>query len=82
MTGARTGFSDEGDVAFAITDNAFGRICVILIVLIPAIWLSVLAAKNYRFARRPVLKSVAIYAVSFGVGLIAFRLDALFGLDR
>lgn len=82
LTGASNGFSDEGDIAFAITDKAAGRIGVILVVLIPAIWLTVLAAKEYRFTRRPILKSVAVYAVSFSVGLIAFRLDALFGLDK
>jgi len=82
LTGASNGFSDEGDIAFAITDNVVGRIGVILVVLIPAIWLTVLAAKEYRFTRRPILKSVAVYAVSFSVGLIAFRLDALFGLDK
>ena len=65
-------FSDEGDVALALTKNASGRTICMLLAIALSLTLTVLAAHQYGFTKRPVLKSCAVYVLSLTVGIAVF----------
>ena len=72
-----TPFSDEGDVAVALTHSLIARCLLILFVLAVAAILTVLAARRYRFQKQSVLKVLGIYLLSFGVGIGVLLVDGL-----
>lgn len=70
-------FSDEGDVAVALTHSLIARCLLILCVLAAAASLTVLAARQYRFQKQSVLKVLGIYLLSLGVGIGVLLVDGL-----
>ena len=70
-------FSDEGDVALALTKNASGRAICMLLAIALSFTLTVLAAHQYGFTKRPILKSCAVYVLSLTVGIAVVILDEL-----
>jgi hypothetical protein len=70
-------FSDEGDVALALTNSPAGRAGLISLAIALCMVLTVLAARQYRFVKRPVLKSLAIYLLSLTVGIGVVIIDEL-----
>lgn len=70
-------FSDEGDVALALANNALGRTICMLLAIALSLILTVLAAHQYGFAKRPVLKSCGVYVLSLTVGIAVVILDEL-----
>ncbi len=76
--GARP-FSDEGDVALALTTSGPGRAGLVLLAFLAALWLTFRTAREYRFQGRAALKTLAVYALTLGVGIVAVLLDDLLG---
>jgi hypothetical protein len=70
-------FSDEGDVALALTKSSSGRASLILLAIAVSLMLTVLAARQYRFVGKPVLKSCAVYVLSLTVGIVVVIADEL-----
>jgi hypothetical protein len=70
-------FSDEGNVAMAITTSAAGRSAIVLLAIAVSVTLMVAAAKRFRFARWGALKSIGIYALSLAVGIAVIIADEL-----
>lgn len=68
-------FSDEGDVALALTKSSPGRASLIVLTIAVSLTLTVLAARQYRFVGKPVLKSFAVYIVSLTVGVAVVIVD-------
>jgi hypothetical protein len=73
----RPPFSDEGDVALALTKSSPGRASLILLAIAVSVVLTVLAARNYRFVEKPVLKSAGVYFLSLTVGIAVVIVDEL-----
>ena len=73
----RPPFSDEGDVALALTKSSPGRASLILLAIAVSVVLTVLAARQYRFVEKPVLKSAAVYFLSLTVGIAVVIVDEL-----
>ena len=73
----RAPFSDEGDVALALTKTPSGRASLILLGIAVSMILTVLAARQYRFVEKPVLKSGAVYFLSLTIGIAVVILDEL-----
>lgn len=76
VQGARP-FSDEGDVAIALTQSPFARCLVILCFFAVATLLTVLATRQYRFQKYHTLKVFGIYLISLGVGIGVLIVDEL-----
>lgn len=72
-----TPFSDEGDVAVALTHSLIVRCLLILCVLAVAATVTVLAARQYHFQKHSMLKVLGIYVLSLGVGIGVLLVDGL-----
>jgi len=70
-------FSDEGEVALAWLGQGGGRLGGLGAMAVLCLALTVLAAREYRFSGRPVLKAIAVYAVSLAVGIGVVLVDEL-----
>jgi hypothetical protein len=70
-------FSDEGDIAAALTHSLFARSIVIFGFFAAAAFLAVLAARQYRFAKFGTLKVLGIYLLSLGAGIGVLIADNL-----
>jgi hypothetical protein len=79
---SETGFSDEGDLAFALTSGIPGRLTFLVPVLLVSMVGTWWVGKSYRFKGWRNLWLIAIYALSFSVMFLAFFLDHWFGFDR
>ena len=62
-------FSDEGTVAMGISSAGWARISLLTIPIGISLVLTVLAAREYRFANRPVLRSIALYLFTLLIGI-------------
>jgi hypothetical protein len=74
-------FSDEGELTLAFTTSGTGRVAVLVLVLGMWLGLSALVSREYRFRTRRLVKVLAIYALSLGVGIGTVILDELLGLN-
>lgn len=75
---ARPPFSDEGEVALALLGPAAGgRIAFLSGVAAVSLLLAVLAAREYRFEGRAVLKTLGVYLASLAVGIAVVIVDEL-----
>lgn len=72
-----TPFSDEGDIALAVTHSPITRVLVILGVLVVAAVLAVLAARQYSFPKYKALKVIGIYLLSLAVGICVVLVDGM-----
>lgn len=72
-----TPFSDEGNIAVAITHTPIARFLVIVCFFAVAAILTVLAARQYRFQKHSALKVLAIYLLSLGTGIGVLLVDQL-----
>jgi hypothetical protein len=70
-------FSDEGNVAIAMTTLPGGRATLVLGVMAIFVCLSVIAARHYHFEKHQVAKSVTIYLLSLSVGIAVVVVDEL-----
>ena len=70
-------FSDEGDVAMALTTSPIGRSAILLLAIAVSMTLTVLAARRFRFAHWSALKSLGVYALSLAVGIAVIIADEL-----
>ena len=70
-------FSDEGDIALAISKGAHGRELIVLAALGLSFVLTVLAARHYHFTGKGRLKAVGIYLLSLAVGIGVVLVDEL-----
>lgn len=70
-------FSDEGDVAVALTHSIVARCFLILCVFAVSAILTVLAARQYRFQKHSMLKVLGIYLLSLGIGIGVVLVDGL-----
>jgi hypothetical protein len=70
-------FSDEGNVAIAMTTLATGRATLVLGVMAIFVYLSVRAARHYDFEKHHVAKSVGIYLLSLSIGIAVVVVDEL-----
>ena len=70
-------FSDEGDVAVALTHSLAARGLLILCVFAAAATLTVFAARQYHFQKHSILKVLGIYILSLGVGIGVLLVDGL-----
>jgi hypothetical protein len=78
VRGARP-FSDEGEVAMALTTSRPGRAGLVLLALLPGLWLTARTAREYRFRGHAAVKAVLVYALTLSVGIFAILLDDLLG---
>lgn len=72
-----TPFSDEGEVAVALTYSLIARCLLILFVFVVAAILTVLAARQYHFQKHSMLKVLGIYLLSLVVGIGVLLVDGL-----
>ena len=72
-----TPFSDEGDIAVALTHSSTARSFIILGFFAVAAVLTVLAAHQYRFQKYGTLKVLGIYLLSLAVGIGVLVVDQL-----
>jgi len=72
-------FSDEGEVALAFTAGHFGRSAFIALALCLSLVLTILAAREYRFQRYRIVKSILIYLLTLTVGIAVVIADELLG---
>jgi hypothetical protein len=70
-------FSDEGEVALALTSAISGRLVLLAIPITVFLLLTALAAREYHFQRRGLLKSVGIYLFSLSIGVGVVIIDEL-----
>jgi hypothetical protein len=70
-------FSDEGEIALALTNTQSGRAGVVVVALVLSLTLTVLAARQFGFKGRAAAKSVALYGVSLAVGILVVIADEL-----
>ena len=70
-------FSDEGDIALALTASPAGRFAIVLFAMLVSSVLTVLAAKRYRFTGRAALKALGVYALSLFCGIAVVIVDEL-----
>ena len=62
-------FSDEGEIAMALTQSPFVRFFVVLCFFAAAATLTVLAVRRYQFHKYRSLKAFGIYLLSLGTGI-------------
>ena len=74
-------FSDEGTVASVIAHSTSARVSLMIAFIAAFSGISILAARQYPFANRTVVKVASIYALSFIVGIGLILLDELLGLS-
>lgn len=70
-------FSDEGDIAVALTHSVVARCLLILCVFAVSAILTVLAAHQYHYQKHSMLKVLGIYLLSLGVGIGVVLVDGL-----
>jgi len=70
-------FSDEGEVALALTSAISGRLVFLAIPITVFLLLTALAAREYHFQRRGLLKSFGIYLFSLSIGVGVVIIDEL-----
>lgn len=70
-------FSDEGEVALALTSATSGRLALLALPMAICLLLTALAAREYHFQRRGLLKSSGIYLLSLSVGVGVVIIDEL-----
>jgi len=75
-------FSDEGEVAMAITSNRAGRVSLLLVAIALSAVLTVLAGREYPFQRKRFLKCLLIYGLSLAVGIGVVLLDEIMGWSK
>ena len=73
-------FSDEGEVARAVVSSNIPRATMLALLIGISLLVTTAAARQYHFARRPVLKSLCIYVVSLAVGIAVVIVDELLKL--
>ena len=76
VKGARP-FSDEGEVAQALLSGVGGRLGLLAVLLGTSLLLSVLAVREYRFRRHPMLKGLGMYLLTLAVGIAVVILDEI-----
>jgi len=81
VKGARA-FSDEGEVALALTTNPTGRASLILFVIALSLGMTFLAGREYHFQRRGFLKCLLVYGLSLAVGVGVVLVDELMGWSK
>jgi hypothetical protein len=81
LTGGRP-FSDEGELALALTGSQIGRVTVMVLVLGMWLGLATVVAREYDFPKRKLVKVAAIYGLSVVVGIAAVIADEVLGLNR
>lgn len=70
-------FSDEGEVALALTSATSGRLVLLALPITVCLLLTALAAREYHFQRRGLLKSSGIYLFSLSIGVGVVIIDEL-----
>ena len=70
-------FSDEGEIAIALTQSSFARFLVVLPFFAAAATLTVLAARRYQFRKHVTLKAFAVYFLSLVAGICVLIFDEL-----
>jgi hypothetical protein len=70
-------FSDEGDVAMALTRSTGGRVSVILVAMALSLTLMTLASRRLPFTGKRVWKSAGVYFLSLAVGIAVVIVDEL-----
>ena len=70
-------FSDEGEIAMALTQSPFVRFFVVLCFFAAAATLTVLAVRRYQFHKYRSLKAFGIYLLSLGTGICVLIVDEL-----
>jgi hypothetical protein len=70
-------FSDEGDVALAITTHPAGRALLVVGAIAIFVLLGVMAARRYGFEKHRVTKSVGVYLLSLSIGIAVVVVDEL-----
>lgn len=73
----RLPFSDEGEIAIALTHSSFARFLVVLTFFAAAATLTVLAARRYQFRKHATLKAFGVYLLSLGAGICVLIVDEL-----
>lgn len=71
-------FSDEGNLAVAMTTNPAGRVVILLAVFALFFVLAVQAGRLYNFERHRAAKVTGIYVLSLAVGIAIVFVDGLF----
>lgn len=75
-------FSDEGEVALALTSSSMGRTSLILFAIALALGLTYLAGREYHFKKRAFFKCLVIYSLSLAVGISVVLLDEIMGWSK
>jgi hypothetical protein len=75
-------FSDEGEVARALSASVAGQLGVLALFVVVSVVLSVLAARTYRFARHRTAKIAGIFLTTMVVGICVVIADELLGWDK
>ena len=70
-------FSDEGDIAIAITHDPAGRAAIVFIALAISLALTIFAARQYDFARHRGWKALGIYIATLAIGIAVVIVDEL-----
>jgi hypothetical protein len=70
-------FSDEGNLALAITTNRAGRVTFLLVAFIIFLSLTVVVARRYNFEKHRAAKVVGIYLLSLAAGIAVVLIDEL-----
>ena len=70
-------FSDEGNLALAITTNPAGRVTFLLVAFVVFLPLTVVVARRYSFEKHRAAKVVGIYLLSLAVGIAVVLIDEL-----
>lgn len=70
-------FSDEGEIALALSGTPAGRGAVVSCALLISGVLTVVAAKRYGFRSHVLLKSIGTYGLSLACGIVVVIVDEL-----
>jgi hypothetical protein len=70
-------FSDEGTVVLAWTSAPPARVLLLCLASVAPLALTVLGGRSYRFADRPLLRIVGIYAYTLAIGILVLIVDIL-----
>jgi hypothetical protein len=80
LTGGRP-FSDEGELALALTGSRISRAIVMVLVLGMWLGISTVVAREYDFRTKRLLKVIAIYALSVAVAVTTVIADEILSLN-
>jgi hypothetical protein len=70
-------FSDEGNIVLALTSKPATRVLLLSLAALVPLILTVFAARTYRFANRPILRTVGIYLYTLAIGIGVVIADEL-----